>query len=294
MKNKIIQMVKPVVERFPVVATGYRKARDRSQLHKQPAMTPMGFKLVGNPIMQDGRFEPEETNLFLRYAANSDAVINVGANIGYYCLQAAKLGKHSVAFEPIPLNLVYLLRNVMANGWEHLIEIFPLALSDKSGISTMYGEGTGASVNRGWMGIGTTIQTLVPTSTLDIALSGRFRRETLFIVIDVEGHEYNVLRGAESFLKRDPKPVWMVEVAVQTTPSWPHTFQLFARYGYRSYAIIGDEVVLLTAEKVQRLVDEGLPSDASRNFVYVHESVPTPEGLIGASSGSAVPKALRF
>ena len=150
--KSIKAILKPHIEKFPALATSYRKVQDGWQIGKEPQATPNGFKLVGNLSMQAGTFEPLETKLFKELAADADVVINAGANIGYYCCHALAMDKHVVAFEPIDLNLKYLLKNLKANGWENDAEVFPLALTEKAGIVTIYGGGTGASLIPGWAG----------------------------------------------------------------------------------------------------------------------------------------------
>lgn len=152
MKKKIIRLAKPIVERFPKLAMIYRSVRDSWQTYEEPKETPMGFKLVGNQSMQKGQFEPEETQIVKKIVSFVDVVINVGANIGYYCCIALSQRKYVIAFEPINLNLRYLLRNIKANNWESLIEVYPMALSDKVGVIEIYGGGTGASLVEGWAG----------------------------------------------------------------------------------------------------------------------------------------------
>ena len=138
--KSIKAFLKPHVEKFPALATSYRKVRDGWQIGREPQPTPNGFKLVGNLSMQAGTFEPLETKFFKELAADVDVVINAGANIGYYCCHALAMGKHVVAFEPIDLNLRYLLKNLKANGWENNAEVFPLALTEKGGDTRQFME----------------------------------------------------------------------------------------------------------------------------------------------------------
>ena len=42
------------------------------------------------------------------------------------------------AFEPMPRNLEFLMKNVLSNGTEESIEVFPLALSSHSGIAKFF------------------------------------------------------------------------------------------------------------------------------------------------------------
>jgi hypothetical protein len=48
---------------------------------ENPKETPMGFKLAGNRTMQQGKFEPEETEIVRKILPKVDIFINVGANI---------------------------------------------------------------------------------------------------------------------------------------------------------------------------------------------------------------------
>ena len=141
MKKQLIRIAKPIVERIPRLAMLYRYLRDSWQINKEPQETAMGFKFVGDQSMQNGQFEPEETQIVKNILPNVDVVINVGANIGYYCCIALSQEKHVVAFEPITLNLRYLMRNIIANNWESRIEVFPIALSNSVGIVEIYGGG---------------------------------------------------------------------------------------------------------------------------------------------------------
>ena len=113
-------------------------------------MTSAGFRFVGNETMANQQYEPIETILIKKLFSKIDIFINVGANIGYYVCLAAQEKKMVIAFEPIEMNLKYLLRNIIANGWQENVEIFPIALSNKTGIVPIYGRALGASLIKGW------------------------------------------------------------------------------------------------------------------------------------------------
>ena len=241
--GQLARMARPVVERFPKAARAYRYARDSMESHDEPRETSMGFRLAGSTAMQEGRFEPEETALVERLLGKVDVLVNVGANIGYYCCHALRRGKHVVAFEPIHSNLQLLYRNMKANHWENQIEVFPLALSDKAGLIEIYGGGTAASLVRGWAGTPDHYVTLVPTSTLDLVLGSRFHGQRSLVLVDIEGAERQMLQGAENMLARAPKPLWMVEIQVSEhqpkgtviNPNLVSTFQLFWDHGYEAW-----------------------------------------------------------
>ena len=243
MKRRLIRLIKPFVERFPKMAMTYRCVRDNWQLLEIPRETPMGFKLIGNQAMQEGLYETEETELVKKLLKKVDVLLNVGANIGYYCCIALSLDKSVVAIEPTVLNLKYLLKNIKANNWGDKIEIFPLALSNKVGVIEMFGGGTGASLVQGWAGAPEQYVTLVPTSTMDLVLGSRFQGRRCLILIDIEGAEKLMLEGASSFLCAEPKPIWMVEISISEhqpkginiNPNLLETFQIFWNRGYESW-----------------------------------------------------------
>ena len=77
--------------------------------------------------MAAGTLEPEETALVRKLLQEVDVLVNVGANVGYYCCHALSLGKPVIAVEPIAGNLHYLLANIRNNGWTAYAEVFPMA-----------------------------------------------------------------------------------------------------------------------------------------------------------------------
>ena len=71
-----------------------------------------------------GGYENAETELFESHIKEGDVVMDIGANIGYYTLVAAKLvganGK-VYAFEPESINFSFLKKSVEINNYENVI-----------------------------------------------------------------------------------------------------------------------------------------------------------------------------
>jgi FkbM family methyltransferase len=164
-------------------------------------VTAEGFRLVTGlhpayRLMREGKFEVEETKIISNLLPRVDAFIDVGANLGYYACLALHMRKPVIAFEPQSHNLRILYKNMFLNGWEKEIEIVPMALSDRPGLLTLYGaSGPSASLVMGWDGYSSRFKKTVPVSTLDNILGGRLENQRLLIKVDVEGAEYQVLRG---------------------------------------------------------------------------------------------------
>jgi FkbM family methyltransferase len=273
LKRGIISLAKPIIDRFPRLANFYRGIRDQLSLMEKPIITPWGFKLSGNASMANGAFEAVETEVVRKILNDVDVLVNVGANIGYYCCHALSVGKSVIAFEPMHRNLTYLCQNIKLNGWSGC-EIFPLALSNTVGILEMFGADTGASLLKGWAGIPESYVTFVPVSTLDVVLGTRLNGKKLMVIIDIEGTEKFMIEGASLMLASKPKPVWMVEIlteehqpsGVRMNPHFRSTFQLFFQNGYRAYNI-DTELRLVTMEHVDQIVKGNLKL-STHNFLF--------------------------
>jgi FkbM family methyltransferase len=276
MKRRLVSLLKPLLERFPGLASAYRFARDSRGLRSPAIRSPLGFLFQGNPVMASGNFEPVETRLVQRLLPHAELVVNVGANIGYYCCIALAAGKPVIAVEPIPLNARYLLKNIQLNHWAACAEVFQMALSDRPGIVEIYGGGTGASLLKGWAGTSESQVTLVPASTLDriVAPESRDPRALLFI-IDIEGAELGMLQGALRCLEMRPRPLWMVEIAISDhQPAGitinPHLLATFEMFTTRGYAVCtADEALAeVNLATLQTIVRSGVNTLTTHNFLF--------------------------
>ncbi|HWZ58637.1 MAG TPA: FkbM family methyltransferase, partial [Gemmatimonadaceae bacterium] len=82
-----------------------------------------------------GTFERAEQDVFARTVRPGDVVYDLGANVGFYTLLAARLAGPTgrvVAFEPVPRNLGYLRRHIALNQCEN-VTVVAAAVSDRSG-----------------------------------------------------------------------------------------------------------------------------------------------------------------
>ena len=135
----IKNVIKSIVEHFPALALFYRNTRDLLDQRHLPRTTPWGFSFAGHDAMAAGSFEPEETAIVNKLLADVDVLVNIGANVGYYCCHALSIGKSVVAVEPNARNLHYLLKNIKNNGWENQAEVFPVATGSAADILQMWG-----------------------------------------------------------------------------------------------------------------------------------------------------------
>jgi FkbM family methyltransferase len=236
-------LLKRSVEKYcPAIATAYRAWRDARNLKRvQSRQTAHGFHFGGNPSMEDGTFEPEETALLKKLLDKTDVFVDVGANIGFYTCLARSMGKHVLAVEPLHQNLQYLYRNLAANKWDD-VEVFPVALGANPSVATLFGASTGASLLNGWAGASSQQSQRTACSTMDILIGDRFLGKQLLIKIDVEGFEKLLMDGAVRTLSSSPQPVWLLEICLtQNHPSgfnrqFAETFKVFWSHGYESFS----------------------------------------------------------
>ena len=280
MKPRLMRLVRPIVDRFPQLASTYRYFRDSHQLYEQHQRSFAGFRFAGSQLMIDGQFEPEETRVIQGILPSVDTLINIGANIGYYCCVALAQGKKVIAFEPVHLNVQQLLRNVRANGWDRSIEIHPIALGNRVGAIELYGGGTAASLVKGWANIPHEYVNLVPCNTLDNVVGSRLQGSRCLIIVDIEGAEEQMLEGAIAVLSMHPKPVWMVEISISEhqpggatiNPNLLATFRRFWASGYEAWTAVS-QTRLISPQEVEDIARNGKDTLGLHNFLFVERGM---------------------
>ncbi|MCG2775339.1 MAG: hypothetical protein L6406_06610 [Desulfobacterales bacterium] len=85
MKGILKDQIKKI---FPGIVLAYHEYRNKKYYRRmQPKRFALGFQLIGSRAMQDGTFEPLETDIIRSILEKSDVFIDIGANVGYFaCL----------------------------------------------------------------------------------------------------------------------------------------------------------------------------------------------------------------
>lgn len=97
--------------------------------------------LIGERIMLFGCWEPHVTSAVVNLISRGDTIIDVGANIGYFSLLAARLaGEQGAvhAVEPSPEALRQLRRNMELNSEHQNIRVHPFAVSEREGLIRLF------------------------------------------------------------------------------------------------------------------------------------------------------------
>ena len=133
--------------------------------------------------------------------AEDATVLDVGANIGCFTLQAARLARRGrvLAWEPEPGNFEMLRSNLERNGLAHATA-FPEAMSDAEGETALrLSDATGNTTMHSLYGSGAR-SVSVRTTTLARAMEGIDRVD--YLKLDCEGAEPRILAGAPDELLR--------------------------------------------------------------------------------------------
>jgi len=214
-----------------------------------------GVKLVWSPqdrggpaarVICNGDYEPEETELLLAFAERGSVFIDVGANVGWYALNMARQwggqGLKIYAFEPITSNYTQLRRNIEINDLADVIKVFPVALGEADGGARFFipeDMPGGASIVELHPSMASR-QEVCPVATLDAVLADEGVGRVDILKCDVEGAEFNVLKGAKGVLARD-RPVLLLELLRKYSKAFGYhpndVFRYLAAMGYEAFAI---------------------------------------------------------
>lgn len=155
-----------------------------------------------------GCHEPEFTKIFSEILPRDAKVIDVGANIGYYVLIAARIAQKIYAIEPEPRSLELLKKNIALNSYDDLVEVHQLAISNRIG-KALLSISDRPDAHRLLEPDATQYEKVIEieTTTLD-----EFLKDKDFDVVrmDVEGAEWLVIQGMRDILGRINKPLILI------------------------------------------------------------------------------------
>lgn len=142
-------------------------------------------------------FGLDELMLFSYYATKTGKyrrIADIGANIGLHSMILIKLGFSVECFEPDPVHLELLRRNVALNGLEGKLIIHPAAVSDRAGtveFCRVLGNTTGSHIVGAKGDPYGALEKFTVTSVDIREVMSRFD----FLKMDVEGHEATLLEA---------------------------------------------------------------------------------------------------
>ena len=161
---------------------------------------------IGPCLEKFGEWSEGENIIMSNFISEGDTIIDVGANIGTTVLSASKkVGQNGkvIAFEPQQLMSQCLNTNLTLNNITN-VDVFNIALSSKDGWAKLNDSEFTESGRYGEAGIsehGTDIKTM---KLDDLKL-----KSCSLIKLDIEGHEWEALKGGNAFLSEYRPVVYM-------------------------------------------------------------------------------------
>lgn len=199
---------------------------------------------IDRHIFLYGVYEPFMLDLFSKHLRPGNTFVDIGANIGQHSMYAATLvGKsgHVHAFEPIPALYQQIKDSVEANGYEEIVSAHNMALGSNESTEKFF-----VSKNIGGSSLVNNDET---KETIDVRIAiGDKELSKLTTIdvmkIDVEGYEYEVLKGIKETLLTK-KPALFLEFSgnfykKQGNDEGRKIIKLLREYDYRLFDIEDD------------------------------------------------------
>lgn len=166
-----------------------------------------GLNMLNAPMEENGEVGALQHVLAHRRPGQSFVCVDAGANVGKYCILLKLLAPDAEihAFEPASVAYDLLLANLAARGAQD-VRTQRLALGAQNGSATLFSDCSGSEVgslyNRSALGHpdAASVQEDITITTLDSYAQAAGISHIDFLKLDVEGHEYAVLQGAQRLL----------------------------------------------------------------------------------------------
>jgi FkbM family methyltransferase len=150
-------------------------------------------------------WEKETYRIFNENIDKDTLVIDIGAWIGPTVLYSAQIAKKCIAFEPDPIAFPRLQENLNLNNtktWSQNLIIYQKAVSSTSGHISLGNRHGGGDSMSSVLFSDNAINWIVEAVTLeDIINEHRKENEKIFLKIDIEGGEYELIPAIKDYLQ---------------------------------------------------------------------------------------------
>jgi FkbM family methyltransferase len=218
-------------------------------------------EVITRDLSRTGAIRDADLVLLGELAAGAGTVVDVGANVGFAALTAARGGARVIAIEPHPENVRLLRANIERN--EADVRVVAAAAWDAPGVVKLAEATTNTGDHRAGVSIDGRTELEVPALRIDDVVGPE--EQVGVIKLDTQATEHVALRGARELLKRC-RPVLLIEF-------WPKAIRDLGDDPVsvlREYADLGYRRTVLEDPELAELDDEELVERAHAR--------PGPEG----------------
>ncbi|XP_045156978.2 uncharacterized protein LOC123523360 [Mercenaria mercenaria] len=222
--------------------------------------------MISGYVKDYGTWEEDllnQTGIYLLHQPDT-TFIDIGCNIGVYTLFAAKLGMKVFSIDPVENNLVLLSKSVDAGRFAENVTLVLNAVSDeyksvvmnipKDNIGGAHIVDTVRDIHKDNIGGAHIVDKVKDISKENVNVAETIllddlipyiRTENVFIKMDVEGHEWNVLNGGHQFFQaKDVKVILMEWVHHRHSENGRLIIEQLIKNGFLPYTDIARNEIL--------------------------------------------------
>ena len=179
-------------------------------------------EIIG-PSIAAGGWEEHETRLFNAHLREGSKVLDLGANIGWFAVQAVLRGADVDAFEPVPHIADVLERNV-ARAMQHgpgTARVHRFAAGSETGSAEIFLAASNRGDNRVVDSGSDAPSDMADAQPVEIQIrkvDDLVSGSVDVLKIDTQGSEWHALQGARALLKASPRIALLIEF-------WPYALR---------------------------------------------------------------------
>jgi len=208
-----------------------------------------------------GTFEAKETEFVRNFIRAGQICFDIGASFGWYTIllsQSVGYDGQVHAFEPLPQAVEILENNVRLNGCKN-VTVNRIALDETSGEKELYLPDIGVSGSFRLHEYTKAFQVFkCPSLRLDDYCRKKGIRDVDFIKADIEGAEWQMLKGATEILQNN-QPVLLLEVQKKSTSLFGYQpadlFDWLSNFGYATHYCDSDGQLVPVENSQETLPD---------------------------------------
>ena len=183
---------------------------------------------------------------FKKYSDKNKIALDIGANIGTHTIYLSDYFKEVYAFEPQKNIFTILESNVKLNNSTNIIT-HNFGLGDLNKKEKMDSYDVNSFVNQGSIGIDKTGYS--NGETIHIKILDEMNLDNIkFIKIDVEGYEYNVLKGSKKTIEKS-RPFIIIEINIKSIKNYFNILNFFKEINYKLIRISFDDCLAIPLQK---------------------------------------------
>jgi FkbM family methyltransferase len=199
---------------------------------------------IGGKLFASGEFEKNETLLCKEYISEKSIVLDIGANIGLHSIYFSSLAKEGciLSFEPSLTTFKFLAENVA-----NIPNIVPinLAISNEGKVASFYHTSDNAYsslMDTRRKAVVSIVK--VPCMKVDDVVSGLCLNRVDFVKIDVEGLEFEVLKGMVEVISKYQPVIFCEIYKGESSNQRPdETVQFLIEKGYRAFVMAQGKLI---------------------------------------------------